>query len=236
MKGRIHSVESMGLLDGPGVRYVVFLQGCRLRCAYCHNPDTWSLKDGQEIEAAELLRTIKRYLPYFQASGGGVTFSGGEPLLQPDFLLEMLKLCKDAGIHTALDTAGVGRGRYKEILEFTDLVIFDVKHVTPQGYKELTGMEISAVEQFLRELAQSAVPVWVRHVVVPGITDSKEHILSVKKYIQQLPQVVKFELLPYHRLGESKYDGLGIKYQLAGLNPPAASEFSILENYAAACL
>lgn len=219
MKGRIHSFESMGLVDGPGIRSVVFMQGCKLRCAYCHNPDTWDTGGGWEVEAAELMGKIARYLPYFQKSGGGVTFSGGEPLLQPEFLLEMLRLCRKRGVHTAVDTAGIGLGAYEEILALTDLVILDLKHVTAEGYKGLTGIDIRNTRPFFAALKKSQVDLWLRHVVVPGITDSKEHIESLKRYIAQFDNVRKVELLPYHTLGKSKYEKQGLPYRLNEAKP-----------------
>ena len=148
IKGRIHSIESMGLVDGPGIRVVVFFQGCALRCKYCHNPDTWAPNLGDEYTAEELVSKIKRFKPYFERSGGGVTFSGGDPLKQPEFLLEVLKLCKEEGISTCLDTAGYGLGDYDEILKYTDLVLYDVKDITREGYKNVTLMEIDDTHNF----------------------------------------------------------------------------------------
>lgn len=229
MKGRIHSLQSLGAVDGPGIRFVVFMQGCRLRCAYCHNPDTWDLQGGVEMEPKELIEKILRYTPYFNASGGGVTFSGGEPLLQPEFLLEMLKLCREAQIHTAIDTAGVGNGNYREILELTDLVILDLKHSSSQGYKALTGVDLNALGPFLAALAESTTEVWIRHVVVPGITDTPEHILRLKSLIGQIPNVVRVELVPYHTLGENKYTQLGLSYRLAGVEPLSGEQLKVLE-------
>lgn len=219
LKGRIHSIESMGLVDGPGVRTVVFFQGCKLRCAYCHNPDTWAMDGGNEMTPEELLRKIMRFRPYFERSGGGVTFSGGDPLLQPEFLLEMLKLCKEKGIHTALDTAGYGFGEYSEILKYVDLVLIDIKHVDDFGYKNLTGRSKHGLDQFLEELDKSNTKVWIRHVVVPGITDSAEHIEKLKGIIKEIKNVDKVELLPYHTMGVSKYEQLGIPYRLENLEP-----------------
>lgn len=229
MKGRIHSVESMGLLDGPGVRFVVFMQGCTLRCVYCHNPDTWDIYSGEEIEAADLLKKIESFRPYFEASGGGVTFSGGEPLLQAEFLLEMLALCRKAGIRTALDTAGIGMGEYKEILRLTDLVILDIKHYETAGYKRITGFEMQALEPFIQALAECSADVWIRHVVVPGLTDNKEHIRRLKKFIEKIPNVSRTELIAYHNLGENKYAQLGLRYRLAGIKPLSEEELKFLE-------
>lgn len=205
IKGRIHSIESMGLVDGPGVRVVVFLQGCKLRCAYCHNPDTWKLNGGTEITPEDLIEKIVRFKPYFSRSGGGVTFSGGDPLMQPQFLLECLKLCRLNGIHTALDTSGFGNGDYTEILEYTDLVLLDIKQTTSKGYVDLTGRNTSDLNIFLEALRKSKSRVWVRHVVVPGITDSVEHITKIAEIInEEVPRVDKVQLLPYHVLGVSK--------------------------------
>ncbi|WP_297435672.1 pyruvate formate-lyase-activating protein [uncultured Clostridium sp.] len=218
-KGRIHSIESMGLVDGPGIRFVAFMQGCAIRCAYCHNPDTWAMNGGDEYTPQELVNKIRRYKTYFQSSGGGVTFSGGDPLLQPDFLIETLKLCKQEGIHTTLDTAGVGLGQYDEILKYTDLVMFDVKHIDKEGYKELVGKDIDKSLEFLKACQDNNTKLWIRHVVVPGITDSKEHLVKVKEFTDTLKNVEKIELLPYHVLGANKYETMGVKYKLEGLEP-----------------
>lgn len=219
VKGKIHSIETMGLVDGPGIRFVAFMQGCAIRCAYCHNPDTWTTEGGQEYTPRELVDKIKRYKPYFNSSGGGVTFSGGEPLLQPEFLLETLKLCKEEGIHTTLDTAGVGFGDYKEILKYTDLVMFDIKHLDKDEYEKLVGKKIDKSLEFLNECQESGVKMWIRHVVVPGITDSRENIQKVKEFVDTLKNVEKVELLPYHVLGVNKYETMGIKYKLEGVKP-----------------
>lgn len=217
MKGRIHSIESMGLVDGPGIRTVVFLQGCKLRCLYCHNPDTWHTGGGTEVEAQELVRKIKRYQPYFRRSGGGVTFSGGDPLLQPEFLLECLKLCKKEGIHTTLDTAGAGFGDYDAILDHTDLVLFDIKHEDPKKYLLVTGQKEHASKDFLEAVQRKGVRMWIRHVVVPGITEDEEHIRNLGTTIKKLHGVEKVELLPYHTMGVNKYDTMNIKYKLEGV-------------------
>lgn len=219
VKGKIHSIETMGLVDGPGIRFVAFMQGCAIRCAYCHNPDTWTTEGGQEYTPRELVDKIKRYKPYFNSSSGGVTFSGGEPLLQPEFLLETLKLCKEEGIHTTLDTAGVGFGDYKEILKYTDLVMFDIKHLNKDEYEKLVGKKIDKSLEFLNECQESGVKMWIRHVVVPGITDSRENIQKVKEFVDTLKNIEKVELLPYHVLGVNKYETMGIKYKLEGVKP-----------------
>ncbi|NRT89360.1 pyruvate formate-lyase-activating protein [Clostridium beijerinckii] len=214
VKGNVHSIESMGLVDGPGIRVVVFLQGCALRCKYCHNPDTWAANGGEEYTPEQLVKKIERFKTYFASSGGGVTFSGGEPLRQPEFLLETLKLCKSKGINTCIDTAGYGFGDYDEILKYTDLVLFDIKHFTPEGYKNITLMNIDESLKFLEAMKRNNTKMWIRHVVVPGLTDDVEHLKELKKYIDEIPNVEKVELLPYHLLGTNKYEGLGIKYPL----------------------
>lgn len=218
IKGRIHSIESMGLVDGPGIRVVVFFQGCALRCKYCHNPDTWAPNLGDEYTAEELVSKIKRFKPYFERSGGGVTFSGGDPLKQPEFLLEVLKLCKEEGISTCLDTAGYGLGDYDEILKYTDLVLYDVKDITREGYKNVTLMEIDETLNFLEAMKRNNTKMWIRHVVVPGLTDGEEHIKALNEYIKTIPNVEKVELLPYHLLGVNKYESMKLKYPLEGVD------------------
>lgn len=220
MIGYIHSMESMGLVDGPGIRCVVFLQGCHLRCRYCHNPDTWALPDSpgctcQQMTPQQLVQRVSRFRTYFSRSGGGVTFSGGEPLMQPEFLSETLALCKEAGIHTCIDTAGVGHGQYDEILQHTDLVLYDVKHYTPDGYRAITGRDMDETQRFVEALRRANVPLWVRHVVVPDLTDSEQHLQGLSDYLHTLPNVQRVELLPYHTLGAHKYQTLGLPYSLA---------------------
>lgn len=227
---RIHSIETMGLVDGPGVRVVVFMQGCKLRCAYCHNPDTWGLKGGQEISAEELLNKIKRYKPYFKASGGGITLSGGDPLLQPEFVSELFKMCKEEGIHIALDTAGYGFGEYDEILKYTDLALLDIKHIDEIEHKKLTGKGRNGFLEFLDAVKRNRTKLWIRHVVVPGITDSDEHIRTVAEYINTIPNVEKVELLPYHTYGEDKYKALNLPYRLEGTPPLSSDRLEELNN------
>lgn len=231
MRGRIHSIESMGLVDGPGVRTVIFMQGCSLRCKYCHNPDTWKIDGGYEVEASDLVKQISRFKPYF-GKEGGVTFSGGEPLMQPDFLLECLKLCRLAGIHTCIDTAGQIRNDVEEailekILNETDLILFDIKHIEEEEYSELTGGSLTEAEKFLRMACDKNIPVWLRHVVVPGITDSREHMEKLKAYIKKIPKYEKIQLLPYHKAGEHKYKEMGIEYKLTDV--PGMNESKIKE-------
>lgn len=217
MTGWIHSVETMGLVDGPGVRTVVFLQGCPLRCQYCHNPDTWTPCQGTERSVDDLVRQVKRMAPYFK-NGGGVTFSGGEPLLQADFVTACMKALKQLGIHTCLDTSGSVVGDFSNLLQQTDLILYDCKHPDPEGYRQLTGGNLAITEAFLRQAQQAGVPLWVRHVVVPGITDGRDHLASLQRYIATLSQVERVELLPYHILGQTKYTNLGIAQPLPGVS------------------
>ena len=218
-KGFIHSIESMGLVDGPGVRTVVFLQGCRLRCKYCHNPDTWEIKSpkAEQISSEELVRKIERFKPYF-GKDGGVTFSGGEPLMQPAFLLETLRLCKDAGINTCLDNAGFGvSGTYDEILKYTDLVLLDIKHYTEEGHIAVTGLPIDGAKEFFEACRKNNTKLWILHVVVPTLTDGDEHIKGLYKYCESIKNIEKIELLPYHTLGVHKYEAMQIPYPLKGI-------------------
>ena len=217
-QGYIHSIESMGLVDGPGVRSVVFLQGCRLRCLYCHNPDTWDHRSSKAmvLTPRQLVDRLLRFRPYY-GSDGGVTFSGGEPLLQPEFLTETLSLCKQEGLHTCLDTAGCGLGHYEDLLKHTDLVLLDIKHYTPEGYRQITGQPMDAFNTFLASAQAQGVPLWLRHVVVPGLTDGEEHLAALRAYVETLPRVERVELLPYHTLGVEKYTALGRPYYLEGV-------------------
>lgn len=223
--GHIHSIESMGLVDGPGIRTVIFMQGCNLRCQYCHNPDTWALTSSYEtaISAEQLFQQILRYMPYY-GSNGGVTFSGGEPLLQSQFLIEILSLCKLANIHTCLDTAGCGETDYEEILALTDLILFDVKHYTEIGYQKITGHSKTEADRFLKTAQDMNKPLWIRHVVVPGLTDSDQHLTGLETYLKTISNIERIELLPYHILGVSKYHSMGIPYPLEGTPPLDAKQ------------
>ena len=219
-RGRIHSLESMGLVDGPGIRTVVFLQGCALRCQYCHNPDTWAVENpaAEMYTPGRLVEKLRRFKPYF-GTAGGVTFSGGEPLLQPDFLAETLALCRQEGIHTCLDTAGCGLGEYGPILRHTDLILLDVKHWDPEGYRQVTGRSMAAFDRFLEQAQRAEIPLWIRHVVVPGLTDGEAHLEGLERYLKTIRHIRRVELLPYHTLGVHKYAALGIPYPLEGVPP-----------------
>ena len=212
MIGYIDSIETMGLVDGPGIRFVVFLKGCKLRCLFCHNPETWTMKDALEITSEELLRKILKYKNYYV--DGGVTFSGGEPLLQPEFLIDILKKCKMINLHTALDTSGVGIGDYEEILKYTDLVILDIKAIDNAGFMNMTGHNIDEFNKFLDICQKLNKKLWIRQVMVPGINDTEEYVLKLKEFIKKINNVEKVELLPYHLYGVDKYEKLGIEYKL----------------------
>ncbi len=218
MTGKIHSFESTSFVDGPGMRCVIFFQGCPLRCIYCHNPDSWDFYSGSNVSAEELIEKVLRYKPYFAGSGGGLTCSGGEPLFQPEFLLEILTLAKAAGLHTAIETSGFGRGLYEEILAVTDLVLLDLKHVDEQGFADICGADnLTQLRLFEQALNNSNARVWIRHVVIPGITDSAEHIRMIYQKADLFKNLEKVELLPYHTMGEMKYRALGIGYPLTGV-------------------
>ena len=215
-KGRIHSIESMGLVDGPGIRTVVFFQGCALRCLFCHNPDSWDFASGKEVTADEIIAKVLRFRPYFERSGGGVTFSGGEPLMQPKFLLELLTKCRQHGIHTCLDTSGVGLGDYDEILSLCDLVLYDIKALDGADYEKMCSLSIERTHEFAEALKRIKPATIVRQVVVPGINDTDEYMRALKEYIaKELPFAQSVELLSFHKMGEHKYKKLGIAAPLA---------------------
>lgn len=213
MIGHIDSIETLGLVDGPGVRVVIFLQGCPLRCLFCHNPETWQITEKLKMAPKEIVDFIKKYKNYF-GTDGGVTFSGGEPLYQPEFLLETLKLCKEENIHTCLDTSGVYTTYLNEILQYTDLVILDIKAIEEIKYKQMTGHSITTFLEFLKIVQQQNKPLWIRQVIIPGINDTKEYILELKQFIKPIKNIQKIELLPYHTMGISKYKKLKIPYRL----------------------
>lgn len=217
-KGRINSFQSMGAVDGPGIRFVAFLQGCPLRCAYCHNPETWSLDGGDEYGVDEVLGKALRCRPYF-GEQGGVTVSGGEPLLQWEFVAELLGRLKDEGIHTALDTAGIGSlDGAGEVLRNTDLVLCDLKFSTEEGYKQYCGGSLHQVLSFLKLTEKRKIPLWIRHVVVPGLTDGEESILELVRIARRFTNLVKIELLPFRKICTVKYDAMGIPFPLTGYN------------------
>lgn len=229
IKASIDSIETFGLVDGPGVRVVVFFNGCKLRCKYCHNPEMWTKKENN-YSPQELVDKIKRYKPYFK-NNGGVTFSGGEPLLHSKFIIETAKLLKQENIHIALDTAGVGLGDYEELLKYIDLVILDIKHTQPHGYKELTNLELDEVERFIQETNKQNKPVWIRQVIVPGIMDNYEYIDSLIEYLKHINNIERVDFLPFHRLGREKYITLGLEYPYEDKNEMDKEECNKLYKY-----
>ena len=223
--GRIHSFESFGAVDGPGIRFVVFFQGCGLRCKYCHNRDTWPINAGMEYTSNDLVAKISRYKNYFTVSGGGVTLSGGEPLLQQDFLLELLPKLKKLGIHTAIDTSGNFpiTDKIKRIIDLTDLFLLDIKCINDEICKDLVGFSNKLELEFAKYLSSINKPIWIRQVLVPGITDHEEDLLNLKKFLSSLNNVKKVEILAYHDLGKFKWENLGCNYELADV-PNATTE------------
>lgn len=213
MTGSINSIETFGLVDGPGIRTVVFLNGCKLRCKYCHNPETWRIQQNN-YTSDEIVQKCVRNKPYFKRNNGGVTFSGGEPLLQYDFLVETCKKLKKENIHIAIDTAGIGLGDYKELLKNIDLVLLDIKHITEEGYKEITGTNLyNEFFNFVEQLNKFNVKVWIRQVIIPGINDNNKYMIELSNFIKKyIKNVERVDFLPYHKLGQEKYQKLNIPY------------------------
>jgi len=229
MKGKIHSFESFGTVDGPGVRFVVFLQGCPMRCRFCHNPDTWRECDAEyELSALEVLGKMTRNLPFYKT--GGITVSGGEPLMQIPFLTELFTLAKETGIHTAIDTSGFGFGtlfgkdELDKLLSLTDLVMLDIKHMDESEHISLTGCSGLAPKAFAEYLAKLGKPMRIRHVLIPGITDSEEHLSALGKFLSKFKNIERVEILPYHKLGIVKYERLGIPYTLKDTPVPSSED------------
>ena len=212
---RVHSIESFGTVDGPGIRFIVFLQGCNLQCKYCHNRDTWDLKGGQERSLEDILKQVEKYKNYIMPEGG-VTVTGGEPLLQVDFLIQFFKELKERGIHTCIDTSGMVplTDRVKELLELTDLVLLDIKHIDSEKCKKLVGVSNKLELEFARYLSDNNIKMWIRQVIIPGYTDDEQDLLKLKEFINTLKTVEKIELLPYHSMGKYKWNRLNIKYEL----------------------
>jgi len=234
MKGYIHSFQSLGAVDGPGVRYVIFLQGCPLRCAYCHNPDTWALPsendDHQIWEPEDVVKQVLRYRNYLKH--GGVTVSGGEALLQAEFVAELFRLLQAEGIHTALDTSGIGDpAKAKEVLQYTDLVLADLKFDNPEDYKRYTRADMNQVLAFLDLTREMQVPVWIRHVVVPGLNDTPERIREISRISHSYENVEKIELLPFRKICQTKYDEMGIEFPLKAYEACSKNRIEELESF-----
>ena len=216
MKGRVSSLQSLGTVDGPGLRYVIFLQGCPLRCVYCHNPETWDPAGGREYAPEELVEKVLRCRAYF-GEQGGVTVSGGEPLLQAPFVAELFRQLKAAGVHTALDTSGAGDlQQAAQVLDWTDLVLLDLKFPDEAGYRRYCRGSWAQTQAFAALAGEKRVPLWVRHVVVPGLNDSLEDLRAIKAQAESLPGFQKLEWLPFHNMCLEKYQQLGLPFPLEG--------------------
>ena len=236
--GRIHSYESCGTVDGPGIRFIVFLQGCHMRCMYCHNRDTWDLNDGKEVSVEEIINEAKSYKHFMNASGGGVTCSGGEAMLQPEFVRDFFRAAKAEGMHTCLDTNGYIRKHtdvIDEVLEVTDLVMLDLKHMRDEIHRDFIGVPNTRVLDFARYLHKVGQKTWIRYVVVPGYTDTEEDAHLLGQFIKDMDNVEKVELLPYHKLGAHKWEAMGHDYPLEGVEPPSKETMekivAVLEQY-----
>lgn len=234
MKGRIHSLESFGTVDGPGVRFVVFVQGCPMRCAYCHNPDTWEMNAGTEMEPAYIIEQYERNISFYK--DGGITVTGGEPLMQVDFLIDLFTLAKEKNIHTCIDTSGIAYkktstpewlSKLDHLMTLTDLVMLDIKHIDPEKHKELTSQPNDGILAFLAYLDEKKIDVWLRHVVVPTITDDDKYLFELGYFIGQFSNIKALDVLPYHTMGEPKYEKLGIEYKLKGI--PAMDKDKVIE-------
>lgn len=226
MSGRIHSLESFGTVDGPGTRYVVFVQGCPMRCLYCHNPDTWAMTGGTIMEASYIMEQYERNKAFYQ-NGGGITVTGGEPLMQVDFLIELFTLAKEKGVHTCIDTSGIaykpGNTAFIEkldrLMKLTDLVMLDIKHIDPEKHKELTSQPNDGILAFASYLNEKGVHMWIRHVVVPGWTDDPKYLYDLGYFIGQFTNLTALDVLPYHDMAKKKYKELGIDYVLKDVPP-----------------
>lgn len=225
-QGHIHSFETFGSVDGPGVRFVVFVQGCRMRCRYCHNPDTWKIGEGELWNAEDIMNKAIRYKPYW-GNEGGVTVSGGEPLLQIEFVTELFELLKKNGINTCLDTAGgpfnddpAWLAAFDRLMRSTDLVMLDIKHIDSEKHKELTGIPNENILACARHMDELGTKMWIRHVLVPGYTDSDEQLNGIHEFVSQLRNVTRVEVLPYHMFGKFKWEKLGLKYTLEDVDVP----------------
>ena len=236
MNGFVHSTESFGTVDGPGVRFVIFLQGCPMRCQYCHNPDTWKMNTGAVRSAQSLIQEYERNAAFYKK--GGITVTGGEALMQIDFLLELFQLAKQKNIHTCLDTSGItyrpGQSSYNEkldeLMKVTDLVMLDIKHIDPEGHKALTGHDNAGILAFARYLEEKNVPVWIRHVVVPTLTDDDKYLFELGYFIGQLGNHKALDVLPYHDMAKPKYEKLGMDYKLKHI--PAMEKSAIVDKKA----
>ena len=230
IKGHIHSVESFGSADGPGVRYIVFLKGCNMRCQYCHNPDTWAKDGGELMTPEEVLKKAVRYKTYWKEKGG-ITVSGGEALLQIDFVTELFRLAKEKGVNTCLDTSGNPfsleepfKSKFDELMKYTDLFMLDIKHMDDAAHRKLTGQTNQNILEMAAYLSDHGKAMWIRHVLVPGITTEEDELHRLRSFLDTLKTVERVEVLPYHTLGVFKWKELGIPYQLEGVDPPTKEQ------------
>ena len=222
MTGYIHSVYNGGMVDGIGIRSVVFLSGCPLRCLYCHNPDSWAKTGGEQRTVDDVVDEVQKYVSFHKASGGGVTFTGGEPFAQSKFLISLLESCKDRGIHTALDTSGYTRPENaRQALKYTDLLMLDIKAFNPETYEKVTGVKIDRTLEMLKISQEMNVPTWIRYVLVPGLTDNMQELKELAEYLRQYSNVKKVDVLPFHKEGEYKWQGREVEYQLTKTPPPS---------------
>ncbi|MFD0710655.1 pyruvate formate-lyase-activating protein [Paenibacillus sp. GCM10027626] len=226
MKGRIHSIETFGTVDGPGIRFVLFMQGCALQCQYCHNPDTWDTSTGRHMTVEDVLAEIEPYLPYYRNSGGGITVTGGEPTLQAPFVAQLFAACKERfGLHTAIDSSGFCEPEHAaQLLSYTDLVLLDLKIIDRDKHQRLTSQPNDRILRFAQLLQRLNKPTWIRHVLVPGVTDDAADLQQLGAMIGRMDNVVKFELLPYHRMGVYKWQQLGRSYPLEGVPAPTEEQ------------
>lgn len=216
---KVHSVESFGTVDGPGIRYVIFLQGCNLQCKYCHNRDTWEINGGEYKSLDEIFEKIKNYKNYIIPSGGGVTVTGGEPLIQVKFIIELFKKLKEEGINTCIDTSGMFAisEDIKEVLKYTDLVLLDIKHIDDEKCKNLVGVSNKRELEFAKYLSENNKKMWIRQVLVPGYTDDEQDLIRLKEFLSTLKTVEKVQILPYHSMGKFKWEKIGLEYPLEGV-------------------
>ena len=226
---KVHSIESFGTVDGPGIRFVLFLQGCHLQCKYCHNRDTWDINGGEYKSVDEIVEKINRYKNYIIPSGGGVTVTGGEPLIQASFVLELFKKLKENGIHTCVDTSGMFAltDGIKEVLKYTDLVLLDIKHINDEKCKELVGVSNKKELEFARYLSDNNIKMWIRQVLVPGYTDNEQDLLKLKDFLATLKTLEKVQVLPYHNMGKYKWEKLGLEYPLEGVREANQEDIDI---------
>ncbi|MGN0163085.1 MAG: pyruvate formate-lyase-activating protein [Candidatus Ornithomonoglobus sp.] len=227
MEGYIHSTESFGSVDGPGVRFIIFVSGCPMRCRFCHNPDTWNMQEGKKTDTDQLVKKALRCRAYW-GKDGGITVSGGEPLMQIDFLIELFKRFKAEGVNTCIDTSGAPFTReepffskFEELMRYTDLLLVDIKHIDPEKHVELTGRPNDNILDMLRYLSDIKKPIWIRHVLVPKWSDNDEYLTRTREFIDTLDNVERVEVLPYHTLGVHKWEALGLNYSLDNINPPS---------------